>query len=58
MFSSAREKDKELLYGVNATITLKGSEFIGTEETGFMNNVPAKVILYILRKPPGSFVAR
>lgn len=45
MFSSAREKDKELLYGVNATITLKGSEFIGTEETGFMNNVPAKVII-------------
>lgn len=42
--TNASKKDNELVYGANATITLKNSTFIGTE-TGFMNNVPAKVTI-------------
>lgn len=34
----------DLIYGDNATINLTRSKFIG-EETGFMNNVPAKVTI-------------
>lgn len=38
------EPDGSLTYGANAKITLTNSHFIGGE-TGFMNNVPAKVLI-------------